>query len=291
MKTNLRKQRLYFGVFLLLGMLSLFTVATTPAKAQTSYPITTFAAYQEFENGFMIWREDSGEILAFVQSTNIVHRFPEAMYDHLPENPIWDSPPHNRVKPIRGFGRVWGNFDYVRQQLGWGLNSEFGYTTTISFTGYPYWIEQYTLPAGTYVEVYTDNSWAIAQPTQPPPPSYYTLGAIQEFENGRMLYASDSGTIWVLLNSGSAYTFHTYDYGHLPDNTITAPPPYGYLKPILGFGKVWGNYYNIRHALGWAITYEDSYHMQISSSYASTSIQLPNGQWVDMTHVGIWNYR
>ena len=287
--------------FLLIAFFAIFAGSAQPAKAQTGYQTSTFAAYQEFENGFMVWREDTGEILAFVRSMNSVHRFAEAAYDPLPENPVLDAPPHNRVKPVRGFGRVWGNFDYVRDQLGWGVASEFGYTADYQFHNpYSHYLyENITIPSGSTVTIYSDNSWSISEPYPPPwstptpqpPLSMQVVGAVQEFENGRMLYAAHTGTIWVLLNSGIAYTFHTNEYGSLPDNPVWSAAPYGFVKPILGFGKVWGNYAKIRHTLGWGIGYEYSYTMSITETHAVKSIQLPNGQWVKISTVGDWVYQ
>jgi hypothetical protein len=39
------------------------------------------------------------------------------------------------VKPINGFGRVWGNFPTVRDALGWGSSIELGYTLKIAPVG------------------------------------------------------------------------------------------------------------------------------------------------------------
>ncbi len=294
------QQKIWLGGMLLFILLLSLGSNALPAEAQTSHEITTYAAYQEFENGFMVWREDSREIIAFVHSTQTLHRFPESNYEHLNENPVPESPPNGRFKPVRGFGRVWGNFEYVRALLGWGLGEEFGYTAVfhsgVSYPGYGW--NNLTLPSGSVVELY-DNTWAYwgqtppvwNTPTPPAPLPYTTNGSIQVFENGRMLYAANSGTIWVLLNSGQAYTFHTNEYGQLPDNPVWGTAPYGYMKPILGFGKVWGNFATIRHSLGWALAYENSYMMQLIGSPTNISIQLPDGAWVNVTTVGSWNYQ
>ena len=133
MKLLSKKFIVLFGSCLL-TMLILRPSAPAEAMANT----TTYAAFQEFERGYTIWREDTGEVMVLATSTHQVYRFPEATYDYLPENPVLDQPPYGLVKPIRGFGRVWGNFPYIRSYLGWGTNSEFGYTANfISSAAYP----------------------------------------------------------------------------------------------------------------------------------------------------------
>lgn len=294
-----RKQSWWIGGLLLLLCVFLqLALPAVPVQAQQSVSVTTYAAYQEFERGFMIWHENSGEIIAFTESPNAVYRFAEVTYDHLPENPVLEEPPSGLVKPIRGFGRVWGNFPHVRSLLGWGTVSEFGYTATAAVAlGYPGWSER-TLPDGSSVRFLPTGSWWYQTvpplPTVPPQPvTRITAGAIQHFERGMMLYAADSGTIWVLTNAGTAYTFPSHNYGYLPDNPVGNAPPPGYLKPILGFGKVWGHFPLIRNELGWAVTYEDGYVMQLSNSvdYSWVTVQLPSGQWVEIASNGSWYYR
>ena len=295
MTSIVRKQGVWMAMLLLLvAVLSL--AGAKPAQAQQGINTTTYAAYQEFEQGFMVWREDSGEILAFTRWPNIVYRFSEASYASMPDNPVQEEPPSGLVKPIRGFGRVWGNFPYVRSRLGWGMISELGYTATASIAlGYPNW-EQITLPDGLPVSFLPNNSWsqtALPQPTVPPPAYQVTTGAFQRFEGGIMLYAANSGTIWVLTDSGTAHTFRTQDYGYLPENPVWETPPGGYMRPILGFGKVWGNFPNIRNDLGWAVAYEDGYQMWLNhnANFSQAAIQLPDGQWVDIATSGSWQYR
>ncbi|MEJ2747879.1 MAG: hypothetical protein P8183_08210 [Anaerolineae bacterium] len=296
MTSIVRKQGIWTATLLLFVVALSLAAGTEPVQAQQSVSVTTYAAYQEFEHGFMVWREDSGEILAFARWPNVVYRFPEASYDHLANNPAPEEPPSGLVKPIRGFGRVWGNFSYVRSRLGWGTISEFGYTATASIVlGYPNW-EQITLPDGAPVNFLPNNSWsqtAPPLPTTPPPVYQVTSGAFQAFERGIMLYAANSGTIWVLTDSGVAHTFRSQDYGYLPENPVWEAPPSGYVRPILGFGKVWGNFPNIRSDLGWAVMYEDGYQMWLNhnANFSQAAIQLPDGQWIDIATNGSWQYR
>jgi hypothetical protein len=97
--------------------------------------IETQAAFQWFDGGFMIWRADTEEILVFPYQPNAVLRYPLDRYASLPDNPVTDTPPQYGVKPINGFGRVWGNFPTVRDALGWGSSIELGYTLKIAPVG------------------------------------------------------------------------------------------------------------------------------------------------------------
>jgi hypothetical protein len=299
-KMKIQKRWLWISVLVLLAFFGQNLVAAQPVAAQ-EMTHTTYAAYQDFEHGFMVWREDTGGVLVFLTTSNVVYRFPESVYAYLPDNPVMEEPPSGLVKPIRGFGRVWGHFEYVRNQIGWGLETEFGYTATISQgVGTPTG-ERISLPDDSVVEFHADGHWydwssMPPTPIPPPPPGPYlntTTGAVQEFERGMMLYAANSGTVWVLTHSGTAYTFRTQDYGGLPENPFWGAPPPGYMRPILGFGKVWGNFLIVRQALGWAVAYEDSYQMQVgtNANYSRVVLQLPDAQWVEIATNGNWYYR
>ena len=290
-----------FGVMAVLLLAALLMAAPRPVQAQESVSTTaTYAAYQPFEHGFMVWREDTGEILAFATlpygyAPNIVYRFALSSYETLPDNPVLAQTPAGLVKPIRGFGRVWGNHANVQFELGWGKAAENGYTTIIEVGPYG---EKITLPSGQNVTIWPDGSWSVqadpGYPTvTPPPTTTLTTGSNQHFERGMMLYAANSGTIWVLTISGEAHIFRTQDYGSLPDNPVWAAPPDGYARPILGFGKVWGNFPAIRSELGWGIGPERSYQMPISTNanYSQTTIQIITGSWIVVATNGRWQYR
>src|SRR5690348_8444819 len=81
--------------------------------------------------------------------------------------------------------------------------------------------------------------------------------AYQPFEHGFMLYLRESGGLYVFVDngkgSGNFYQYFTNTLGNLPNDPVTEIPPPGLLRPILGFGKVWGYHPEIRQALGWAI--------------------------------------
>lgn len=98
-----------------------------------SAPFTTAAAFQPFENGFMIWRQDI-DVIYVLFNNGSYRTFIHAEFEPLPDNPVTAPPPQGRVSPIRGFGRVWGNHSSVQSGLGWGLVAEYGYNASIELT-------------------------------------------------------------------------------------------------------------------------------------------------------------
>lgn len=92
--------------------------------------VQTGAAYQRFENGWMIWLENSGDIYVF--SSYGVQRIPEASYaTFLPVDVI---APLGLYAPVRGFGRVWSNIPNMRDRLGWATGLESGYSAVVQST-------------------------------------------------------------------------------------------------------------------------------------------------------------
>ncbi|MFN8372931.1 MAG: hypothetical protein U0694_08645 [Anaerolineae bacterium] len=63
----------------------------------------------------------------------------------------------------------------------------------------------------------------------------------------------------VLLNSGTVSYYGIDAYGTLPDNPVTDLDLSGRVRPINGFGRVWGNYATVRTSLGWATANEQGY--------------------------------
>lgn len=114
-----------------------YIVQATPIIVNvTAYSgaLNTYAAFQQYERGFMIWRGDSNEIFVFTGgSSGAVYYFPLSSYGGYADNPF-NVPPAGYVAPINGFGRVWGNYQYVRDALGWAIGQEQGFTTTVTIS-------------------------------------------------------------------------------------------------------------------------------------------------------------
>jgi hypothetical protein len=92
-------------------------------------------------------------------------------------------------------------------------------------------------------------------------PAVAINSAVQPFDNGRMLWASQLGdvptkVIYVLYNNGT-YQRHTDTWieGVDPESTGETAPP-GRNTPARGFGKVWHNNAAVKNGLGWALSPE-----------------------------------
>lgn len=116
----------------------------------------TDATYQPYERGFMIWRADTGEITAFFNNGQVT-RFALSQYGPLPNNPLRPIP--GFIWPIFGFGKVWGNYSFVREGLGVPTGSEQGYTARITHNS-PRGTMRITLPDGRVVTILGTN-WQI----------------------------------------------------------------------------------------------------------------------------------
>lgn len=120
---------------------------------------TSWAAYQPFEQGSMVWRQDSEDVYVFTGSERgSVTIVPISVYNNFPA--ASGSPPEGRFVPINAFGRVWANFGEIRPSLGWAVVQEQGYDTCI--TNYQRHIAL-SLPPGSVVLVEPGtNTWRYA---------------------------------------------------------------------------------------------------------------------------------
>jgi hypothetical protein len=125
-------------------------------RLDTPSSTVTRAAFQQFQRGFMIWRADTGMVMAFFHTTHRVAFFQQSAYEGLPDNPFANVPA-GLVRPINGFGRVWGSNQYVRDQLGWATGPEQSYQLTARILGTgPI---SFTLPDGRVVTVNGLGEW------------------------------------------------------------------------------------------------------------------------------------
>ncbi len=106
------------------------------AECPSGPPVVSWAAYQPFEHGHMIWIQARDEIFVLFADEQVrrwrvfVDLFEEGMLEYDPTL----TPPPGRFQPIRGFGLVWRNDAEVRSRLGWALQPEQGFTTRIQTT-------------------------------------------------------------------------------------------------------------------------------------------------------------
>jgi len=98
-------------------------------------PVVSDAVGQHFENGFMIWVKEQGRIYVLHKDPSndelrfrlIIDEWQEGDPDHDPSL----TPPPGLYQPRRGFGLVWRENADVRERLGWAVDQEIGFRTTV----------------------------------------------------------------------------------------------------------------------------------------------------------------
>jgi LysM repeat protein len=272
-------------------------IVLTPVPQQPP-PTSSFNVriqYQRFDNGFMFWRADNGEISVYIgQSSGTTIAYASYSYGLLPDNPVNEATPANHFRPAFGIGKVWGNFYNVRSNLGWATTPETSFVTSVNRTGNGYF--NFVIPDGRVVYVNPNRTWSttgspVPYPTAVPPtpvgPTTTTTAAsYQPFDGGFMIWESRTGNVVVFYNNGSALnaTYTVYpasQYGRLPDVPLTLVPPDGHVRPINGFGKVWINFAEPYNNLGWPQTPEQGFTATFithtTSTQSETCFVRPDG--------------
>ncbi len=110
----------------------------------------------------------------------------------------------------------------------------------------------------------------------------YSTG--QYFQNGVMLWRSDTGHIWVIAHNGQVFNFPASTYVNLPDNPSSAN------GPLFGFGKVWSNFSQVHDLLGPTIYPEVGFYMRIQSQGGALYLTQSNGIIYQINPDGTWVY-
>ena len=138
--------------------------SSTPSDVCTGPIAHTQAAYQTYQNGFMIWLADSGDIWVFLNAPSGI----QPPWLHIPQNyyaSLADATgpaPAGLVQPINGFGRVWANYSGVNQteklkdELGWATAGEVSYNATWQLIGRVMHVHTcMTMPDGRVADTYS----------------------------------------------------------------------------------------------------------------------------------------
>jgi len=83
----------------------------------------TWAAWQPFQGGSMLWRDDVNVVTVFYSGAGW-STLPDQW--HGEPTPSRGNPPAGLRQPVRGFGWIWGNHDEVFNGLGWATDEEKG---------------------------------------------------------------------------------------------------------------------------------------------------------------------
>ncbi|NIV36619.1 MAG: hypothetical protein GWN58_46455 [Anaerolineae bacterium] len=120
-----------------------------------------WAAYEPFERGHMVWREDTREIYVLYDDGDY-----ETYLDTWQEGDpvvIPGTPPPGLYAPVRGFGNLYASQPQARERLGWATAEEEGYTMWVETRPggsgrYPGITTYFTLPDGTVLNLYPFTS-------------------------------------------------------------------------------------------------------------------------------------
>jgi hypothetical protein len=103
-----------------------------PFGCATSEAETVWAAWQSFENGYMLWRSSPREIISFCSSgacRGSWMRWPDPWREGTPLPPA--AAPLCEVPIVRGFGYLWRTEEIVRDQLGCATAEEQGFCARV----------------------------------------------------------------------------------------------------------------------------------------------------------------
>ncbi len=109
-----------------------------------SAPIVSDAAEQHFEHGTMIWIrekftdwvEEEGWIIVLYDDNQATkwQAYEDEWNEGEPEHDPTLVPPPDLYQPARGFGLVWRQYSEVRARLGWAIDEEIAFSTTVQRT-------------------------------------------------------------------------------------------------------------------------------------------------------------
>lgn len=298
----MRSRRLIFSLAALL--LSLTGLTAAFGQVEQVY-VTT----QRFERGLMVWRADNSTIYV-LGGDGLAASYPASAYNTLPDNPV-ARVPAEYVRPIFGFGKLWGNNMQIRNRLGYAVLPEIGFTTSIQVINATVLITELD---GSTLQILPDGTWQRAGVFAAAPlPCLYPLffgepsddvcpsqpqvssAAFQRFERGFMIWLAQDGDVWVFLDSSPALGgtgrwlhFAESTYAAVVDPSPVQPPPHR-LQPQGAFGRVWSSLRgwadSLRSELGWALTPEASYlatqQVMGRTSHVHTYLSLPNNRVLD----------
>ena len=108
---------------------------SAPVGCPGADAVSTQAATQSFEHGWMLWLEAEDIIYVFFDDNTYAQFYGIQLWGDVETGDGGVVAPEGLVAPVRGFGLVWrGEADgatngWVRDKIGWGLTAEFGFQT------------------------------------------------------------------------------------------------------------------------------------------------------------------
>ena len=120
--------------------------APEPPICPQDAAVSTAAAEQQFEHGWMIWLGEQDQI--YVIFNDIVFSpkwmsYADNWEAGMPEDDPNIVPPPGYYQPKRGFGLIWREQPSIRDRLGWAIAPEEAYTSALQRTSYAKYNETY----------------------------------------------------------------------------------------------------------------------------------------------------
>ncbi|MCZ0937681.1 MAG: PA14 domain-containing protein [Caldilineaceae bacterium] len=268
---------------------------------------TLWTAWQPFETGYMLWRQDDDAVFVFTDEAEWT-RFSDD-WDSQVYTPTRGTQPADMHTPVRGFGYLWATNDDVFADLGWATDNEKGACTLIQafedgtllsgdpvdscFDGTVNLVSE-TLVGSSTIEALDTGSWEIACEFTvhgdldhlwthdefgcPQSAGGILWSSWQPFQTGHMIWRENDDAVFVFAN-GEEWERAADDWNDQTYTTIRGTPPGGLQAPVRGFGYLWENDDDVFSNLGWATAdergfcavfqqYENGY-LIVSSSVAS----------------------
>jgi hypothetical protein len=103
-------------------------------------------AQQLFQNGMMIWREDTREIWVISNNSTTLQVFEDEYVDG--EADPSDTPPNSFFVPKRGFGKLWAQLGGQKSELGWATAPESQISLNVQAAGRESYTSYVQMPDG-----------------------------------------------------------------------------------------------------------------------------------------------
>jgi hypothetical protein len=134
-----------------------------PDECPASSAIVSVAAEENFEHGIMIWVNEQDLIYVLFDDGRSPRwsAYADEWEEGDPEDDPTLTPPTGRYQPVRGFGLVWREQPGVRDRLGWAVNAEIGFTTSVQRTSRPKYNDTYirALDGGVWKLLPESSGW------------------------------------------------------------------------------------------------------------------------------------
>ena len=107
-----------------------FSDVQSGLKCPTQAPLTVWGAEQTFQYGYMFWRSDTNKIYV-MYGTGAWKEVPNTWKEGDPQKNDQIYPPAGLYQPVRGFGKVWRDFEGANPDrvpiIGWATAEERGF--------------------------------------------------------------------------------------------------------------------------------------------------------------------